>query len=85
MRGMSIPLEVLTISSKEEGSGEVVPIPTAPVEGNVLVCPIPERSKIKNETIRVENCLERQYFVFIMLSFDGLLKELGFYKYKTSI
>jgi hypothetical protein len=38
MRGIKRPLLVEFISSKEEALGVVVPIPAAPVEGNVLVC-----------------------------------------------
>jgi len=35
--GMSMPLLVETISSRDEGLGVVVPIPAAPVEGKMFV------------------------------------------------
>ena len=37
MRGISNPLEVDLISKSDEELGVVVPIPAAPVEGNVFV------------------------------------------------
>ena len=40
IRGMSNPFDVLTISSKAEEVGAVVPIPALPVDGNVFVCAV---------------------------------------------
>jgi hypothetical protein len=38
MRGIRIPFVVDFISSKDDEFGVVVPMPAAPVDGNVLVC-----------------------------------------------
>jgi len=40
MREISNPFVVDIISGREEISGEVVPVPTAPKGGNVFVCAI---------------------------------------------
>jgi hypothetical protein len=38
MRGISNPLLVDFISSRDDESGVLVPMPAAPAEGNVFVC-----------------------------------------------
>ena len=42
MRGIKSPLVVDFISSNDDASGVVVPIPTAPVAGNLFVCAVTE-------------------------------------------
>ena len=60
MRGIKIPFDVETTSRSDEGSGDVVPMPAAPVVGKVFVCenvllvvnmkPIAKKSFAKKES-----------------------------------
>ena len=52
IRGIKIPFVVDFTSNKEDVLGVVVPIPAAPVEGNVFVCACAfEKSKQHNTII----------------------------------
>jgi hypothetical protein len=60
------------ISSREEALGVVVPIPTEPVEGNVLVC---ANNKVVLPTMNAAN---KTNFVFI--NFDFIVDAIIFLK-----
>jgi len=63
MRGIKIPFDVELMSSKEDVFGASVPMPAAPVVGNVFVCAFSEQTEIKDTSMQSE--------IFLIIAFFG--------------
>jgi hypothetical protein len=55
---MRTPLVVDFISNNEEALGAVVPIPAAPVDGNVFVCAV-----VANDSTTKKNTVQKIIFI----------------------
>ena len=75
MRGIKTPFVVELMSSNEDAFGDSVPMPAAPVVGNVFVCARSETAAAKDSKMRSEFFLIIAFLVMIFLkTIEHLIK-----------